>query len=1078
MALELMKDTGFHATLDAAKVPTWIGAGQRKSKFDYRFRNHFHPYVGDLLKQLNKRSIDGLFDVDDLEELKETFFDITYQPTTTDTRLGVQSFPKEIDLDEDGAYSVYNWELLYHVPLSIAVHLSKSQRFAEAQQWFHYIFDPTSKDGEFWRFLKFRQSEDIHQVDRLLHLVSKPDDECTAEELDQKRFVMSGYETIRKNPFQPHAVARTRFLAYQYGVVFKYLDNLIAWGDSLFRQDTIETLNEATQVYVLAANILGPKPQSIPRRGRIRPRTYAQLRAAGIDPLGNALVELEGEFPFNLFTPVTEGTENGQTSSLFGIGRTLYFCVPRNDKLLGYWDTVADRLFKIRNCMNIEGVVRQLPLFQPPIDPGMLVKAAAAGIDISSLVSGLNQPLAPVRSTLLMQKALEICSEVRGLGTALLSAMEKKDSEAMGLLRQKHETAIQQLSQDVRYLHWKEAEAATESLLKARDSALERYRFYNHVLGGNEGDLKEVTEFALERRELSEENFDEVFGELVGQYAKDIQTRDYPARNVLEEGTLFLNSNEDDELNDQLPTSAVFQGMANINDVITALLYYIPKFKIDASYWGIGADTEVAGGEFLGNAGSAVSKGFRGLADLHAHNANVAAKTAGYERRAEDWISQSNLAARELMQVGRQIISSLIREQITRHDYEVTKRQIEHSQETDQFLRDKFTNEELYGWMQGELSKLYYEYYKFAFDIARKAELTMKHELMRSELDDVSFVKFNYWDGGRRGLLSGDTLHLDLKRMEMAYHDHNKREYELVKHVSLRQLNPAALLSLKATGVCEVTLPEWLFDMDTPGHYLRRIKSVSLSIPAVTGPYAPVNCTLSLLRSSLRRSPVLADGEYARLADEEDTRFVDYYGTIQSIVTSTGREDSGMFEPEPGDARFLPFEGHGAVSTWMLELPSDYRQFDYASIPDVVLHVRYTARQGGALLRGKAVEQIGTLVEDAGSSGLVLLFSLKHDFPDEWHRFVSGNADFTGTVTRSHFPYLAQGKDVVLSDVQLHAIDAQEVRSTVPAGLDLDALTTALEDDAEFQLSFPPDPEVLLRDRSADVFVLIRYTLE
>ena len=41
--------------------------------------------------------------------------------------------------------------------------------------------------------------------------------------------------------------------------------------------------------------------------------------------------------------------------------------MPQNDKLLGYWDTVADRLFKIRHCMNIEGVVRQLPLFEPPI---------------------------------------------------------------------------------------------------------------------------------------------------------------------------------------------------------------------------------------------------------------------------------------------------------------------------------------------------------------------------------------------------------------------------------------------------------------------------------------------------------------------------------------------------------------------------------------------------------------------------------------------------------------------------------------------------------------------------------------
>ena len=91
--------------------------------------------------------------------------------------------------------------------------------------------------------------------------------------------------------------------------------------------------------------------------------------------------------------------------------------------------------------------------------------------------------------------------------------------------------------------------------------------------------------------------------------------------------------------------------------------------------------------------------------------------------------------------------------------------------------------------------------------------------------------------------------------MEMAYHDNNKRELELTKHVSLRQLNPVALLTLKATGTCQVTIPEWLYDRDCPGHYMRRIKSVALSIPSVVGPYTSVNCTLSLLRSSSAQVP-------------------------------------------------------------------------------------------------------------------------------------------------------------------------------------------------------------------------------
>src|SRR5438045_1537191 len=61
----------------------------------------------------------------------------------------------------------------------------------------------------------------------------------------------------RDNPFDPHRVAANRPLAYMKHVVIKYVENLIAWGDSLFRQDTMESLNEALQVYVIANHILG-----------------------------------------------------------------------------------------------------------------------------------------------------------------------------------------------------------------------------------------------------------------------------------------------------------------------------------------------------------------------------------------------------------------------------------------------------------------------------------------------------------------------------------------------------------------------------------------------------------------------------------------------------------------------------------------------------------------------------------------------------------------------------------------------------------------------------------------------------
>src|SRR5690606_27706532 len=159
-----------------------------------------------------------------------------------------------------------------------------------------------------------------------------------------------------------------------------YIDNLLAWGDSLFRQDTIESINEATQRYILAANLLGARPELVPPQGVSRPMTFAELKNKGLDEMGNALIELEGAFPFNLGMPTDGESDPEAAEPIFGIGRTLYFCIPHNEKMLSYWDKTADRLFKIRHCMNIEGVVRQLALFDPPLDPGMMVKAASAGI--------------------------------------------------------------------------------------------------------------------------------------------------------------------------------------------------------------------------------------------------------------------------------------------------------------------------------------------------------------------------------------------------------------------------------------------------------------------------------------------------------------------------------------------------------------------------------------------------------------------------------------------------------------------------------------------------------------------------
>jgi hypothetical protein len=134
--------------------------------------------------------------------------------------------------------------------------------------------------------------------------------------------------------------------------------------------------------------------------------------------------------------------------------------------------------------------------------------------------------------------------------------------------------------------------------------------------------------------------------------------------------------------------------------------------------------------------------------------------------------------------------------------------------------------------------------------------------------------------------------------------------------------------------------------------------------------------------------------------------------------------------------------------------------------------VRYTARQGGAQLRDKAVAHLNELVAEASQSGLILLLSLNHDFPSEWHTFVTGNAKFAAAVTRDFIPYFTQSKGVVISAMKLYAIKAGEVQSQ-----DVELLTRKLNEEGAFELSLGENAD-LARRQHVNVFVLIKYSLE
>lgn len=1073
--------------------PIW-GTSQVK-RYTYDFQNFFHPYVGELIAKLNRTSVAGMLDPDFLATLYAKYTALDFGLHNSQM-LEVKLEDRKIDVSIGGPYANSNWELLYHIPVMIAVHHTNNRRYAEAQKWFHLVFDPTSTDTSlppperFWKCFIFRNSGDVQEISSLLQLLSTPDSQLSTPQKRTKADVITGYNAILSKPFDPYVVARTRPSAFQWYVVMKYLDNLIAWGDDLFMADTIETINEASLCYVLAWNIVGIRPQVMPQPTVNSPRNFRQLKQAGLDRMSNALVSLEAQFPFNLAPPLSQGNgaASDQSGALFGIARSLYFCVPPNQKLLGYWDIIADRLFKIRNSENIEGVVQQLPLFDPPIDPGMLVKAAAAGIDIASIVSGLNEPRSPVRAPFLIQKSLELANEVRSLGNSYLSAVEKGEAEQLALLRQGHDVELQQMIRNVRFLQWRHAQETTNALLKSRASSLERYTYYLRLLGLAPDETTAPATFPLDRRELTEDNFDDAYSALIGQYDQPIALQSYPKLQLAQgsspssqsgasgTGQLYLINNEDAELNTHLPTARDTRLSASAANAAAPILQLIPDIHVDLHYWGLGGHTKIFGGDWMAAAARAVAEGLQIVAAYEGDQAGIAARTAGYQRRADEWVLQANLAARELVSVGRQIIGSLIAEQVAYHDHETVKKQVEQAQDVQDFLKNKFTSAIFYKWMQSQLSGLYYQYYRLACDTARKAEMTMKLELMRPELDATQFIQFNYWDSGHQGLTSGEALYLDVKRMDLAYHDSNKRELEMTRHVSLRQLDPVALLNLKITGACTFTVPEWLYDRDCAGQYMRRIRSVSLSLPSIVGPYAPVNCTLSLQSSSVRVSPLLANGTYTRDTSQDDSRFVDYFGVTDLVVTSSGNNDSGLFEANLHDERFLPFEGAGAISTWSLSLPTQLRAFDYMTIADVILTIRYTSRMAGDPLGSQATKELIMMLDTQGQASQTLLFCLRYDFPTEWSAFINGTGNFQVTLDKQFFPYMVQAaKKLTVDTLTLYGANGAKIASVTPT-VDLNALSTGLNSVAGTSaLSLTNDPKVLQRLQSQQVFLVMQY---
>lgn len=964
-----------YGDIDQFSSPFFISDPQRTffatfSSPTWKLQTFYHPFVDVFIQQINQGGIPGLYDrtlqvsPDSLRGIAQGFdFNATYSPNS-DTTILATPYPTEtIDYTQAGPYAIYNWELFLHTPLLIAKRLADNQRFDEALDWFHYIFNPNTVNvpppappapgpvpARYWNPKVFRDlaSADYtaQQIEQVLALVDQGTSDLVQRVTDW-----------RNNPFDPNLVAAARPVAYQKAVVMAYISTLIAWGDQLFRGDTVESINEATQLYLLANQLLGPRPQSL---RAIQPKQTSNYQDLGtsIDAFANVMVNIENIV--SVPPPATGGTPPTPTML-----HTFYFCIPPNDQMLGYWDTVSDRLFKIRHGMNLDGVTRPLSLFEPPIDPGLLARAAAAGIDIAAALADATVNVGCYRFQTLWQAAHDLCQDVRSLGSAILSVMERQDAEEMARLKATQEIAITTAMREVKARQLDEANASKTALQSSRAMAAIRKAYYEDPA----------------RRELMN---------AAEAQAQDLNTQ--------------AQHNEEAALD---------------HDRTASWMAWLPTTNIGITGFGGSPTLTVSFGlENLKAHIAALTAVLHGKAGISTRKAGQSTTFASYQRRKDEWDLQLALADKEIEQLDNQLIAADLRIAIARNELDVQDRQIADARDTAALLQSKFTNRELYSWMLSQLSSTYFQAYQLAYDLAKRASKAYSFELGQP---DPGFIQFGYWDSLHKGLVAGDKLLLDLRRLQAAYLNNHTRELELTRHVSLLQLDPQQLVRLRETGSCDFVLPESLFDQDQPGHYYRRLKSVSVTLPCVTGPYTSVNATLTLLAHAIRNSVSLSGGYPATATDNglpsESARFAYVPSAGQSIALSTAREDAGMFELNLRDERYLPFEGTGAISRWHVELQQQDNRFDLATLSDVVLHVRYTARYGGDPLRDAARTAVSAIPPPRAG---VQLLSARTEFPDAYARLLAP----TGSGQRldlalgaQHFAFIPASQQITITGV-------------------------------------------------------------
>ncbi|MDO5404296.1 MAG: neuraminidase-like domain-containing protein [Proteus sp. (in: enterobacteria)] len=742
----------------------------------------------------------------------------------------------DVPMDFNGANALYFWELFYYTPMMLANVMLEGQNYDEANRWLRYVFSP------------------IGYIDSDTHTHRVWNSQPLLADI--------AWDNDQLDSTDPDAVAQADPMHYKLATFMKYLDIVMARGDSAYRLLERDSLNEAKMWYVQALKLLGAETESVSDAIWSAPKL---IDAASKTTSTRVIHEVcnDGELP---------RTANTLTS---------VFLPQINEKLAQYRDILKARLFNLRHNLSIDGQPLSLPIYTAPADPKALQNAAVIQ---SQGGSGLPNAVMPTqRFPVILNSAKSVVNQLMQFGSSLFSITERQDAQALSelLITQGSEIILQNIKYQQKTLE--EFEHNKKALQDLRSGADKRLTYYKKL------------------------------------YNQNISTREQQAMD------LYLSSSV-------LNTAS--QGL----NMAAAAADLVPNI------YGM-----AVGGSRLGAIFNATSICLQLSSSATRISADRLSQSEYYRRRYEEWGSLCDTAQSELDQFDAQLAALEVRQQAARLQLDSMKLQQQQTQEHLTFLQNKFTNKALYSWLRGKLMAIYKPFYDLTVSRCRMAELAYQYDLGETQ----TFIRPRAWQGNYSGLMAGESLMHNLTQMENSYLEKDKRALEITKIVSLADVyqglssnkfgfdQVADVINKSKTqlGTAEngitlkngqlqasIKLSDLAIDKDYPADLgkLRRVKQISVTLPALTGSYQNIRAVLNYGGSAVKPRG------------------------CNAIAISHGMNDSGQFQLNFNDERYLPFEGLPVndTSTLTLSFPdaTDKQKEMLLTLNDIILHINYTIR--------------------------------------------------------------------------------------------------------------------------------------